>query len=534
MLSGSDKLKHKHPPAAVSMRVAGACAVVLSLVVLASTTVHAQSKVVRAATVGGTHAVTFGTVHGTVSVYLASDAAPGDRLAGRIHVAPAGATPLAREENVRLLNGFSVDFAGQQTSVASGRYEWLVPLTLRSGMGMIAFRDAQGTAVSESSVPIDPLPAPVPVPASADNPPAIPAEGETGRTAIIRGRFDRGLTGATLTLGGADVELLSSSPRQLAFRVPAVAGVSPLRFTSGERVVTGMLRAIDVQLSASRTQLFRNQRAELTATVRGLDGITTPVTLTLVNLSPAAVRIDDIDRPITIEPGQVRRGGTVVITRRMTGIQPGPFEISAGAGRPPLAQFDVSRHMIRTLVEWQAMTGVTITAGANALIQSAVLGARRQLDEFLSQQRAHQGDVQDVFAALLSHYSFDLRDDAMVRRRAVTRLPVNILIRPAPPAQNRAAGVEITANEVRGPSFSDFLTRLVGRFTARQAVGYLFVRSLPVEAPITVDRQRRNELTDRRLVMPAGEHDIVVAASTTCRQRVTVHAFQTELLECGR
>ncbi len=516
------------------MRVAGACAVVLFLVVIVPTTVRGQSKIARAATIAGTHTVTFETVQGTVSVYLPSDAAAGDRVMGLIHVAPAGATPLAREGNVRLLNGFSVDFAGQQTSVAIGRYEWLIPPTLRTGVGVVALRDAQSSVVAESSVPIDSVPAPLPASASAEDPFAIPAEGETGRTAIIRGRFDRGLIGTTLTLGGAEVELLSSSPRQLAFRVPAVAGLSPLRFTSGERVVTGMLRVFDVQLSASRTQLFRNQRADLTVTVRGLDGITTPVTLTLVNLSPAAVRIDDIERPITIEPGQVRRAGTVIVTRRITGIQPGPFEISASAGRPPLAQFDVSGNTRRTLDHWQTTTGVTITAGANALIQSAVLAARRQLDEFLGQQRAHQGDVQDVFAALLSHYCFDLRDDAMVRRRAATRLPLNLLIRPALPAQKSAAGVEITANEVRGPSFSDFLTRLVGRFTARQAVGYLFVRSLPIEAPITVDRQRRNELTDRRLVMPVGEHDIVVAASTTCRQRVTVHAFQTELLECGR
>ena len=510
---------------------ARAGAAVLSLVAIAPTIVRGQSNTVHAGTVAGTHAVAFETDRGTVSVYLPSDAAPGDRVAGRIDVAPAGATPPAREDNARILNGFSVVFADQQTSVASGRYEWLVPPTLPTGAGALSLRNGS-TVVAESFVPIDPAPrAP---PAVTDDVFFIPVEGEAGRTAVIRGRFDRGLAATTLTVGGAEVELLASSPRQLAFRVPTAAGLSPLRFTSGDRVATGMLRVIGVQLSASRTQLFRNQRAELTATVRGLDGITAPVTLTLVNLSPAAVRIEEIERPITIEPGQVRRGGTVVVTRRITGIQPGPFEISASAGKPPLAQFDVSRTMPRVLDHWQATTGVTITAGANALIQSAVLAARRQLDEFLSVQRAHQGDAEDVFAALLAHYCFDLRDDALVRRRAASRLPLNVLLRPAMPPQNRGAGVEITANEVRGPSFSDFLTRMVARFTARQAVGYLFVRSLPVEATITVDRQRRNELTDRRLVMPVGEHDIVVAAATTCRQRVAVHAFQTELLECGR
>ena len=56
-------------------------------------------------------------------------------MAGRIPAAPAGATPLAREENIRILDGFSVDFSGQRASVGSGRYEWLIPPTLRGGVG---------------------------------------------------------------------------------------------------------------------------------------------------------------------------------------------------------------------------------------------------------------------------------------------------------------------------------------------------------------------------------------------------------------
>jgi hypothetical protein len=82
--------------------------------------------------------------------------------------------------------------------------------------------------------------------------------------------------------------------------------------------------------------------------------------------------------------------------------------------------------------------------------------------------------------------------------------------------------------------FSDFVSRLTSRFTARQAAGYLFIRSMPGEAPITLDGQRAGERTDRRLVTPAGEHQVVIMASRTCRQRVMVDAFQTEVVDCAR
>jgi hypothetical protein len=93
--------------------------------------------------------------------------------------------------------------------------------------------------------------------------------------------------------------------------------------------------------------------------------------------------------------------------------------------------------------------------------------------------------------------------------------------------------VTITEREVRRLPFSDFVSRLTERFTMRQAVGYLFVRSTSAQAPISIDRQQKGELTDRRFVMTAGDHDVVVTGSRTCRQRVTVNAFQTAVVDCG-
>ena len=509
------------------------CVIILTLVSSASS-LRAQSTSSRVQTTAGVHTAPFETTRGTIRVHLPSDAAPGDAISGTISVEPAGASPEDRQANIKAIGDFVLEWQEQRARVSERRYEWLVPISLRAGSGTLMLRDPAGQVLSQTSVPVDPVPAPSRRPSSSADTFDIPAEGEIGKTAVIRGAFSGKLGGHTVTLGAVEADLLASSPRILAFRVPTTApGLVPLRFTSNGRAIDRSLRALDVRLAASRTQLLRGQRATLTATVLGLSGLTEPVTLTVVNQSPAAVRIDDIDRPVTITPRQVAANGTFSVTRRITGVKPGPFVISATVGKAPSAQFDVPANMARTLADWYASTGVGVTVDANEGVQRSVLAARLRLDEFLRQQQANQGDVQAVFAALLSHYCFDLRDDGLSRRRATLQLGTGAGITLIAFRQGQSRGAEITKREVSRLSFTDFLARLTDRFTARQAVGYLFVRSSFPQAPITLNGEKRGQLTDRRFVTPVGVHQVIVSGSQTCRRTVTVSAFQTEVVQCG-
>ena len=509
------------------MRLLRTCVIILPLALMTGTEMRAQAPAARVETVAGVHTATFETPRGTIQVHVPSDAAPGDTISGTILAEPAGATPQDKRANLNALNGLVLEWPDQRTPVSTARYEWLVPIGLRAGRGALLLRDPEGRLVSQASIPIDPAPRPSPAEAFE-----LPADGEIGATGVIRGRSDGKLSGKTVSLGGTEAELLASSPRQLAFRIPAMTpGPVPFRLTSSGPAIEGTMRVLDVSLAASNTQLLRGQRATLTVTVRGLSGITAPMTLTMVNRSPANVQVGDIERPITITPQQVRRGGTFVVTRRITGVQPGPFQIAASVSRPPTVQLDVARVTSRTLIEWQARTGVGISAGAGELIQRSALEAR--VDSFLSSQQAYRGDVEEVFAALLSHYCFDLRDDELSRRRATGGIGTGAGIVLVALGQDRAPGLTITEREVRRLSFSDFVSRLTERFTMRQPVGYLFVRSTSAGATIAIDRQQKGDLTDRRFVTTAGDHDVVVTGSQTCRQRVTINAFQTAVVSCG-
>jgi hypothetical protein len=517
------------------MRLLRVCASVVALAAGASTFTRAQTGAASVQTMGAVHIAAFETPQGVVRVHVSSDAAAGDTISGMVLAQPAGSTPQAREANLGQLNGFVVEWQGQQTPVSMRRYEWLIPTTVGAGSGALSLRDRNGRLLSQASLPIDPVPAPAlsaPSPAEAFE---LPRSGEVGKNAVVRGPSDGTLTGKTVSVGGTQADLLAASPRQLAFSVPATtaSGQLPVRFASNDRVIEGTMRVLAIQLKASNEQLIGGQRATLTVTVSGLNGITEPMKLTMLNRSPATVRVENIDRPITIEPGQVARQGTFVVTRRITGVRAGRFQIVASVGNPPLAQFDVQRAMNRALADWQAKQGIAITPDANALIQRSVLEARTRLDEFLRQQQAHEGDVEGVFAALLSHYCFDLRDDSRSRRRTTAGAGASAGIMLVALRQNQAATVEITATEVRRLSFSEFLSQLIGHFTTQQSIGYLLVRSMPDQIPVTIDGQRRGEMTNRRIVTSVGEHLVVVAGSKPCRQRVTITAFQLGVVECA-
>lgn len=480
---------------------------------------------------GGAWTASFTTAQGRIQVFVPSDAAPGDTISGVVIADPEGATLQEQQANLGSLSGLVVDLEGQQAKVASRQYEWTVPAALRAGRATLALRTQDGRVVSQMPIPIDPQPpiATGPVVTNA----TLPADIQIGRPAIIRGRNDGRLRGKTVDFGGTAADLLAASPRQVVFRVtqPAI-GDMPIRFTSNGSIAEGRVRALSVRLAATSNQLTRGQRATLTTTVSGLAGITEPITLSLRNLSPAIVRLDGGSPRITIEPRNVKNDGTYVDTRRLTGIEAGGYRIVASVSRPPLSRFNVAATINTVVDAWEVRARFRIAPDARDQIQRSVIDARRSLEDFLRQQELNGADPQSVFQSLLAHYCYDLRDNQLASNRSASLplLPQPVMLaalrqQPAPPA-------EVGASQVRRWSFQQFLSDLVARATS-QSIGYLFVTSSPERAGITIDGQRKTELTNRRFVTSVGTHDVQVAhASKPCRVNVTISALQTSVVSC--
>jgi hypothetical protein len=480
---------------------------------------------------GGVSTASFVTPHGRIQVHVSSDAAPGDTISGVVLAEPAGATPQEQQANLGTLTGFVVELEGQHTRVATRQYEWAVPAGLRVGRALLALRSADGRVVSQVPVPVDPQPPLPPRPGPADV--HLPSDIQIGRPAIVRGRWDGTLRGKTVAVGGGPADLLASSPRRIVFRVTqATFGVVPIRVTDSGQATEGTTRVVGVRLSATNTQLVRGQRATLTTTVTGLAGITEPATLVYRNLSGANVQIEGGEPRVTIRPRDVRADGTFVENRRLRGIQAGPFQIVASVSRPAFSRFDVPATINAVVDSWEARARFRIAPDARELIRRSVLDARRPLEDFLRQQEVNGADPQSVFQLLLSHYCYDLRDNRLSSRSAAAPMMRQPVMLAALRQQQAAPAPEVTVNEVRQWSFSRFLSDLIARASS-QSIGYLLVTSSPERAGITIDGQRKSELTNRRFVTSVGEHEVQVArASKPCRVNVAIDALQTSVVAC--
>jgi hypothetical protein len=202
--------------------------------------------------------------------------------------------------------------------------------------------------------------------------------------------------------------------------------------------------------------------------------------------------------------------------------------------------------MTAVVNNWEIRAQFRINQDARAAIQRSILDARRPLEDFLRQQELTGADPRSVFQSLLSHYCYDLRDNQLASNRSATgaatrqqeiahlalgftRTHAHVL---SVSRQQPTLTPEVTPNEVRRWSFSQFLSDLIARATS-QSIGYLFVTSSPERAGITIDGQRKSELTNRRFVTSVGNHDVLVERpSKPCRLTVAISALQTSVVNC--
>ena len=455
-----------------TLAVSTGCLVFL-LVVPSPDPIHAQSEG-DVQVSGGISTTSFTTPQGRILVHVSSDAAPGDTISGVVLAEPAGATPQEQQANLGVLTGLVVELEKQQTKVAERRYQWSLPVALRTGRATMTLRDGAGRVVSQTPVPIDPQPAlpPGAGPGTVD----LPIDLQIGRPATIRARSDGSLRGKTVEIGGGQAELLAASPRQVVFRVTETPfGDVPVRYTDNGRTSEGRVRAMGVRLPATATQRVRGQRATLTTTVNGLGGLTEPATLSYRNLSPAIVQIEGREPRVTIRPGDVKADGTYTDTRRLTGIQAGSFQIIASISRPALSRFDMPGTFTAVVNNWEVRAQFRINQDARIAIQRSILEARRPLDDFLRQQELNGGDPRSVFQALLSHYCYDLRDNRLAAGRAAIGPAMSQGILLAVSRQQPAASPEVTPNEVRRWSVAQVLSDLIARATS-QSIGSRVVR----------------------------------------------------------
>lgn len=479
-------------------------------------------------TASGLHSVTFHLPEGAIRAVFPDDLAAGDTISGTVLSDPAGTTDAAKQSNAGELNGYVVDIGEQKTPVPARTFRWKAPLTPASGTVLVVLRNPAGDPVAQSSIPVY-----APVPAGSQPDFYLPTTGTADGIVSATGPFDGDFRTTAVNVGGVGARLLAESPRKIVFQPPAGRpGVSTLEIRKGDRAATAPFRTFQLLLVTSKTNMVKGQTATLTATVQGLQDLTEPADLILLNRSPAVVAVQGgVEQRFTINPNQVRPDGVYVLERKLTGIMAGGFNITAIVNRPPTLQFDLARAVDRAVLDWQKSTGVPITADARNSIATSVTKERKSLDDFLRAQEAYRGEPVSITDTLVRNYCFDLRDRARPEAAGVFAGRMGAMA--FRPQQGAAPKLGIGAEDVSRFSFARFLSELLSWLSPNQPVAYLSVSSRPDQAPISVDNHPGPDKTDRKFLVSAGTHSVVVTmAAGPCRKSIQLQPFQTGSVAC--
>jgi hypothetical protein len=157
----------------------------------------------------------------------------------------------------------------------------------------------------------------------------IPRQGQNGRTLEIKVPSDSNAKPAEVTIDGQRVELLSESPHKIVVTIPGqLAGPVKVRVKKGDHEAEETCRIINVNVTATKTNLLKGERATVTVKVTGLDGITQRIPLRLTSKGVINTQGGSLQLR-WIHPQDVQRDGTYTTTITITGIQPGVFDLTA-------------------------------------------------------------------------------------------------------------------------------------------------------------------------------------------------------------
>jgi hypothetical protein len=491
---------------------------------------RAQSEVMgEVRTEMGLNRALFQTPQGAVRVNFPDDTSAGDSILGTVYAVPSGKDSREQARNAGELTGYVIEMPGQKARSSDQHFRWDVPSQVTGGMIPIVLRDRKNKVVGRCNLPVNPQLSP---PAAMID---LPTEGQSGSLLSVWGPFGSPAD-TSVRVGGKAGEVIAESPRKMVFQAPpGVIGLATIEVRKGGLEVSGPFYSIELGLTATKQSLMPGETAVMTAVVSGLQDLTAPASLVIVNRDPATITLagGPVQR-FAILPAEVGAAGTFTLTRTLTGVKPGAFDIRAVAARSPSERIPIDRLAGNAVDRWSRAQAVQVTPEARSLIVSDVAGARTQLDSLFLLQTALRADPGSELDWLVRQYCFDLRDRKLTGRPLAVAPRVrafgNAFVPQGAGSKGASSSVSLDASDVRRFSFASFLAQWLVRMTPSDPLGNLVVASQPDRQSITVDRITGSDyLTNRNFVVSAGNHTVTVAS---CSRSVTVIANQQANVSC--
>jgi hypothetical protein len=264
---------------------------------------------------------------------------PGDQITGGVVTKSQSAT----------LEGAVVDVEKKESNLKDKLFKFIVP----AGVASIPFllKDKNGATIGSGEMPVNRPNIPTPGPGmNLSLPPnqieMLPfhAPGsfapinycQPGEPLTINGFFDGNASNTNVTINNIPCEIITESNTGSFAQIPdnLSAGKASLTIEEGGVTQTMPIQVITTSLTTNKSTLRKGAKAEIKATVSGLDGLKLAdnhFTIQLTNQSPANITLksetgNTITRNITESDV---KGGVYSFTTTVTGIATGPFTLNS-------------------------------------------------------------------------------------------------------------------------------------------------------------------------------------------------------------
>lgn len=300
--------------------------------------------------------VGFETGEGRVTAVMPSRVHAGDVISGTVLADPRGKNERQRSGNAKVLSGYVIEMENAPSPAKKGRFTWKIPVSVAGGVVGLLLKDSRGVVVARSPFTVDPSPRTslfsllssgrtgelLPdefrvIRKRTGYDIALPGYLRAGQTEMITGLFDGDSQNSAITLGDAELGVLAESPEGIFFTTPdSLSGRSTLGVTEQDNTYSKEVNIVELQLAADRLTLTRGQTTLVSMEVSGLDGLESPLSLTISNLTPEIITMGGgNEQRKLIDPREAGPDGIFRETREVTATQSGAFSVLVAVEPPP-------------------------------------------------------------------------------------------------------------------------------------------------------------------------------------------------------
>ena len=264
-----------------------------------------------------------------VLVYITEDLSLGDTfVVGHVTGEAKGGSREELTRNTAEVTGTVAELGTQRTPINAKTFQTIIPAVIQGGSLYLLLHDQQGREVGRATVPVKTAQTMTAPPSATASDYVLPQAGIAGHPLACRGIFTEH---STMAIGNQGLQPFVASPRTLAVVSPAdVVGPTTISVSEGDIQIQKPFRNLAVETELDRSELAKSQQTTLRITVRGLQNLTAPVTLNLVNYSPSVVTIEKGDRQqLVFGSGNMMPSaeGIAVVTRKIRAAHAGDFRI---------------------------------------------------------------------------------------------------------------------------------------------------------------------------------------------------------------